>query len=189
MIIPLIAQETGGGLDLIWWLIPIICCFLTLGQRDERPKETEKESETFYTTLSIDEAFSVLEEKVETWRLDVKETGSEQKGIGTTINKLMGRSSNVERFAEIEKQPPRLYSVDDITGSLYFELTEVEGGGTVVKITYNPLLKGRIARLKAALPLKIPAAPVGLKCPSCGKPVLSEFNLCPYCGTELIKGE
>ena len=188
MMLPLITQEAGGGLDLIWWLVPLICCFLTMSQRDDKPKETEKETETFYTSLDIDEAFAALEEKIETWRLDEKEMGKEQKGITVTINKLLGRSSNVERFAEIDKQPPRLYSLDDVTGAMYFELTEVEGGGTVVKITYGPLLKGRMARLKAALPLKVPAIPVGLKCPSCGKPVLHEFNLCPYCGTELIKG-
>jgi len=57
----------------------------------------------------------------------------------------------------------------------------------VVKATYNSALKGRVAKLKAVLPLKIPATPVGLNCPSCGKPVLREFNLCPYCGSKLIK--
>ena len=92
----------------------------------------------------------------------------------------------VARF-EKEKTPPRLISLSDATGPVYFEFTEVEGGGTVVKATYGSALKGRVAKLKATLPLKVPATPIGLSCPSCGKPVLKEFNLCPYCGTELIK--
>jgi hypothetical protein len=183
----LIGQESSGSTSLLWWLIPLLCCYLAFGQREESPKETEKEVETFYTIVNIDESFEALMEKIEVWRLDEKKMGYDEKGIGVSIRKIVGRNKNKERFVEIDKQPPRLYSMKDVTGAVYFELTPVEGGGTVIKITYNPLLKGRMARFKAALPLKIPATPIGLKCPSCGKPVLHEFNLCPYCGTDLIK--
>ena len=75
----------------------------------------------------------------------------------------------------------------DRTGPIYFELTDVEGGGTVVKTEYNFSIKSLMARFKAGLPLKIPAAPIGNRCPACGKSVLSEFSLCPYCGEKLIK--
>jgi uncharacterized OB-fold protein len=44
-----------------------------------------------------------------------------------------------------------------------------------------------MAKLKADLPLRIPATPVGHRCPACGKPVLPEFNVCPYCGEKIIK--
>jgi len=109
---------------------------------------------------------------------------------GSFISKLMGifrRGQDEERFIVKETNPPRLYKIVDISGSIFFELTEVEGGGTVVKATYPSSVKSRMARFKARLPLKIPAAPIGDRCPSCGKPVLPEFILCPYCGEKLIK--
>jgi hypothetical protein len=187
MILPLIGQEGGGGLDLLWWLVPLLCCFLTMSQREDKTKDMAKDSETFYTTLNIDESFEAIEAKIDQWKEDEKEKDAEQKGIVSSVRKLIAGGKSAERFTELDKKQPRLYSVDDVTGALYFEFTEVEGGGTVVKITYNPLLKGRMTRLKSDLPLKIPANPVGLKCPSCGKPILQEFQLCPYCGSELIK--
>jgi uncharacterized OB-fold protein len=63
----------------------------------------------------------------------------------------------------------------------------VEGGGTVVKATYNSNIKARVTRFKARQPLRIPAVPVGGRCPACGKATLPEFKLCPYCGETLIK--
>lgn len=188
MILSLISQEGGGGLDLIWWILPVLCCFLAMGQRgEEKPRESEKERENFYTTLNIDEVYESVEERAAQWRQEAKEKGEERGGIVSTVRKLLGGGPPPDRFTERDKQPPRLYSLNDSTGAVYFEFTEVEGGGTVVKATYSPVLKGRVSKLKADLPLKIPAPPVGLKCPSCGKPVHEEFNLCPYCGTQLIK--
>ena len=70
----------------------------------------------------------------------------------------------------------------DRTGPIYFEFTEVEGGGTVVKATYNSNIKARVTRFKAKQPLRIPAVPIGGRCPACGMATLPEFKLCPYCG-------
>jgi hypothetical protein len=159
-----------------------------MSQREEKPQRAMKESDTFFTTLPINDAFETIEDKVTNIRKEVSESSSNQIGIGSSLKKLIGmRDAPVERFKEKEKQQPRLISYDDSTGSVFFEFTEVESGGTVIKATYNPLLKERITRLKASLPVKIPATPIGVKCPSCGKPVLHEFNVCPYCGTDLIK--
>jgi len=99
----------------------------------------------------------------------------------------LSRGRTEERFVAKEAISPRLYRMNDRSGPIYFELTEVEGGGTVVKTTYNSSIKGRMAKFKAGLPLKIPATPIGNRCPSCGKPVLPEFILCPYCGEKLIR--
>jgi hypothetical protein len=77
--------------------------------------------------------------------------------------------------------------MEDTTGPIFFELTPVEGGGTVVRTMYNYAIKARIARFRADQPAKIPATPIGLNCPSCGKPVLQEFVVCPYCTEKLIK--
>lgn len=160
---------------------------MMMGQRGEKPQITASESESFYTTQGIQESFNEVEEAVARWRLETQEKkGSE--GLIASLRKIMdGGGPPAERFVEEEKTPPRLYSLSDSSGPIYFEFTEVEGGGTVVKATYSLVIKSRVATLKAGLPLKVPASPIGSNCPSCGKPVLREFNLCPYCGTRLIE--
>lgn len=157
-------------------------------QREEKPQQTNKETETFFTALPITDTFETIQDKVSVMRREANESPTKQGGIGPSLKRLIGMSTKpVERFKEKEVQAPRLYTLDDSTGSVFFEFIEVEGSGTVVKATYSSLLKERISRMKAGLPIKIPATPIGLKCPSCGKSALHEFNLCPYCGTELIK--
>jgi hypothetical protein len=188
MLLNLISQEGGGSLDYIWWILPLLCCLITMTQREEKPQQTNKETDTFFTALPIADAYTTIQDKVSIMRKEANESSTGQVGIGPSLKRLIGmKAAPVERFKEKENQPPRLYTLDDSTGSIFFEFTEVEEGGTVVKATYSPLLKERMCRLKAGLPLKIPATPIGLKCPSCGKSMLHEFNLCPYCGTDLIK--
>jgi hypothetical protein len=156
-----------------------------MSQRDKSPQESGKENESFYTVQNINESFEKIEKEIEQWRLAAKEKKPE--GFTSSImNRLRGETKK-ERFLEKEKNAPRLISLDDISGPIYFEFTEVEGGGTVVKVSYSSDLKGRFAKMKSILPLKIPIAPIGLNCPSCGKSVLKDFNLCPYCGSKLIK--
>jgi hypothetical protein len=183
----LIGQEGGGGLDFIWYLLPLLCCMMTMGQRGESTQEAGTESESFYTTHDIQESFGKIEEEVAKWRLEAAEKKEASTGVISSIRNILAGGRSQERFVEKENNPPRLLSLTDSSGPVYFEFTEVEGGGTVVKATYARALKRMVATLKAGLSLRIPASPVGLKCPSCGKPVLREFNLCPYCGSELIK--
>jgi len=186
MILSLIGQE-GGSYDFLWYLLPLLCCLTTMGGRGESPQEAGTESESFYTAQDIQESFGRIEQEVAKWRQDALEMKEASRGIASILSRVLRGRQSAERFVEKENTPPRLLSLTDSSGSIYFEFTEVEGGGTVVKATYARSIKGRVAKLKTELPLKIPATPVGLKCPSCGKPVLREFNLCPYCGSELIK--
>jgi hypothetical protein len=186
--IPLfVAQEGGGGLDLIWILLPLLCCMMMGQGRGEKPQEAGSETDSFYTTQPIQESFDRIADETARWRKEAQERKEEPTGIVASITGMLRRGPPPERFTDKERSPPRLLTLNDTTGPLYFEFTEVEGGGTVVKATYSPLLKARVARLKAALPLKVPATPIGLTCPSCGKPVHREFKLCPYCGTQLIQ--
>ncbi len=187
MITSFIGQEGGGGFSFIWLLLPLLFCMMTMGQRGENPQETGKETDSFYTTQGIKESFESMEKEIDNWRQEALEKKDEPEGLTARLGNLLRRGPPPERFVEKENNPPRLISLDDASGSLFFEFTEVEGGGTVVKATYGSVLKERMAKLKTGLPLKVPATPIGLNCPSCGKPVLREFNLCPYCGSELIK--
>src|SRR4030042_4469268 len=164
MILSLVGQEGGGGFDLIWLLIPLLCCTMTMGQRGDKPQEAGSESESFYTIQDINESYGKIENEVEQWRLTAQEK-REPEGLVSSVMKRLRGGTQEERFVEKEKNPPRLLGLADASGPIYFEFTEVEGGGTVVKATYNSALKGRVAKLKAVLPLKIPATPGGLNCP------------------------
>ena len=186
LISSLVAQEGGGGIDFIWFLLPLLCCMMA-GQRGGKPPESRTATESWYTVQDIEATYSAIEERAAEWR---EEAEASKPTSGSLVSKLrgaLGGRRDVERFVEKETSPPRLYQMVDSTGPIYFELTEVEGRGTVVKTSYNPYIKVRMAKFKADLPLKIPATPIGHRCPSCGKPVLPEFSLCPYCGEKMIE--
>jgi hypothetical protein len=190
MIISIIGQEGGGFDTLLYILLPVFCCLMSMnmGQRRDGSAQQSRETESWYTVQDIETTYAQIEEKVEEWHDDSKIQTTDSGSFMTTLRKLIsGKREPDERFVTREKNAPRLYSVSDTTGPIYFELTEVNDGGTVVKTSYNLGVKEQMARFKAELPLSIPSTPIGLNCPSCGKPVLEEFELCPYCGEKLIK--
>jgi len=131
--------------------------------------------------------FKTIEGTVAEWRKEAEEKIETSGGVFSSLRGMLGGGKPEDRFVEKETISPRLYRLSDPTGPIYFELTEVIGGGTVVKATFGSDLRSKMARFKASLPLKIPATPVGNRCPACGKPLLPEFNLCPYCGEKIIK--
>lgn len=187
LISAIISQGEGGGLDIMWVLLPILCCLMMMTQRGERTPPRESVTESWFTTQDIEATFQAIQEETSRWRKEIEERMVEPKSLMSKLRGALGGGRERERFVVKEESPPRLHLMDDSTGPIYFELIEVEGGGTVVKATYNSSIKRRMAKFKAGLPLKIPAAPIGNRCPSCGKPVLPEFNVCPYCGEKLIK--
>jgi hypothetical protein len=154
---------------------------------DGRGAVKETVSESWYTVQDIETMFKTIEGIVTEWRKEAEEKMEASKGILSNLKSAFGEGKPEDRFVTKETIPPRLYRLSDPTGPIYFELTEVIGGGTVVKATYSSELRGKMAKFKASLPLKIPATPIGNRCPACGKPVLPEFNLCPYCGEKTIK--
>ena len=188
----LIPPNVHQGEDILTWLLPIVCCVLVMmmtSGRSEKREEPMREAESWYTTQNIEETYASIENETAEWRKKAQETGERS---GSFLSRLRGGRTPKpeERFIVQETIAPRLFRLTDaIAGPVYFELTEVEGGGTVVKATYNSSIKRQMAEFKARSPLKIPAAPIGNRCPSCGKPVLPEFILCPYCGEKLMTKE
>ncbi|MFB0557892.1 MAG: zinc ribbon domain-containing protein [Candidatus Bathyarchaeia archaeon] len=188
MVPPVVGQD-GGALDnIIWILLPLLCCIMSMSQRGgDRQPSRETATESWYTIQDMEATFSEIEEETAEWRRQAEERRQETSGsITSKLRGVLGGRRDEERYVVKETTPPRLYRMDDSTGPIFFELTEVEGGGTVVKTTYSQAIKSRMAKLKARLPLKIPATPIGKRCPACGKPVLPEFSLCPYCGEKLM---
>ena len=183
----LVGQEGGGLWDILIMLLPLIACYIYLNQsRGEKLPEGETATDHWYTPQGIEEAFGAVVGEVDEWRREEEATARKPSGGLSGFIQGLTRRRAEARFVEREKEPPRLYRMLDRTGPIYFEFTEVEGGGTVVKATYNSNIKARVTRFKAKQPLKIPAVPVGARCPACSKSVLPEFNICPYCGEKLI---
>jgi len=135
----LIGQE-GGGFNFIWYLLPLLCCLMTLQQRGESPQESGTESESFYTTQDIQESFGRIEEEVAKWRQEAQERGEMSGGVVSSIRRLIGGGQPAERFVEDENSPPRLLSLTDSSGPVYFEFTEREAGAEGVQPV--PLLRG-----------------------------------------------
>ena len=186
----LVGQE-GTGFDIFWIILPLLCCVMLMSQRRSgKPRELEVATVTdhWYTSQDIETTYKAIEAETSEWRKEAEERKETQTGIASSLRGIFGGGGRPEeRFIIRQASPPRLFQLTDSSGPIYFELTEVEGGGTVVKATYGSAIRSRMAKFKAGLPLRIPAAPVGNRCPSCGKPVLPEFAVCPYCGTKLIK--
>jgi len=143
-----------------------------------------RESDLWFTPQKIDEVYEIIEKEVDSWRVEAEEKDAKPKSF---IERLRSRGKKEPRFNVIKSVAPRLYtSRDPVVGAIDFELIEVEGGGTTVKATYGLAAKSRILDFKARSPLKIPLAPIGNNCPTYGKSVLREFQVCPYCGQKLI---
>ena len=189
MIPPFVGQE-GQGLDWLTLLLPILACFLCMGQSQggSAPQRGNTETESWYTPQGIDEAYAAILAEAAEWRREAEEEASASSGsITSRLGGILGGGRGEARFTVREEIAPRLYRMADRSGPIYFEFTDVDDGGTVVKATYDSSIKARITRFKAGQPLKIPAIPVGRRCQTCGKPVLPEFSVCPYCGEKLIE--
>ena len=187
MIPPFVGQE-GGGLDWLTWLLPIIVCVMCMSQSrgESAPQRGNTETESWYTPQGIDEAYAAIVAEATEWRRKAEEEASStSESITSKLSGILGGGRREARFTMKEEVAPRLYRMTDTSGPIYFEFTEVEDGGTVVKATYDSSIKARITRFKAEQPLKIPAIPVSKRCQVCSKPVLPEFVVCPYCGEKL----
>jgi len=164
-------------IDITLLLLPLLCCLFALVSQPRQP-QANIEIDSWFVPKNIAEVYQAVIEEVNKWNKKSREKKS----------KFSFRRKEKERFSIIKTVAPRLCEIHDSkSGPIFFEMIEVEGGGTVVKVTYNQMIKELIVNFKAHLPLKIPAQPIGKNCPSCGKSVLKEFNVCPYCGEKLTE--
>lgn len=175
-----VLQEAGGPSSLLLLLPLLLCCMIPLLTRMyQKPSQAAApiEIDTWFTSYRIDEAFEAIKNYVSGWRKQAAGEVNEGRGFP-----LFKPKPPPERFVTSESAPPRLIKFSDpIEGSLTFELTETELGGTAIRVNYHPNLRGRVQKMRAAFPLKIPFA-AGSPCSGCGRPLLPDFKLCPYCG-------
>ena len=176
----IIFQADGSSLLLILPLL--ICCMLPLITRMfQKPAPSSlasTETDVWFTSYGINEAFEAVKNHVFSWRNDVEVKPSSRFS-------LFKNKTPPERFTTSESIPPRLIKFSDpIEGNVTFEFTETEPGGTAIRVSYYPILRDKIQKMRASFPLKIPFA-AGLPCPACGKPVFPDFKVCPFCGEKI----
>ncbi len=171
-----------AGLGDLGSLLPLLlCCMLPMlmrGQGGGGQSEQTTESDSWYVTYGIQEAYDAI----------VKETGDWRDNLA--VKRSKSRLSFLSRrtpqnFVVDQDVPPRLYRLkDDKAGNLSFELTEVEEGGTTIKATYQGNARSLVQNFKAKMPVKILGSNTKV-CPSCGKDMRPDFKTCPYCGATL----
>ncbi len=189
LVFPFFGESNGGTIDLLFTLLPILFCVIAIPLMSKsggsKPYQVPtRESDLWFTTQNIDEAYNIINKEVDSWRVKAEEEDAKPKSF---ISKLTKRGKKGPRYVVKKSIAPRLITIrDPVVGKIEFELIDVEEGGTTVKASYSSVVKNRIVTFKARSPLKIPRVPIGNNCTSCGKAVLREFILCPYCGQKLI---
>lgn len=172
--------------DWLSWLIPLTLCLVLIAipRRPAQDPQEKRESDSWYITCGIQEAYDAIAEEAEEWRKT------------TESRKPKSRFSFPSRkkptpFVVNKADPPTHYAVDIAErGEISFELTQVTKDGTLVRLAYDSRARRLIQNFKAKryltplTPIRVPPSAPNV-CPSCGKEILPDFNLCPFCGTKL----
>ena len=184
--LPIYVQDSGST-DLLSMLLPVmLCCvLLSLFQRGGGQPETPRaEFDSWYVNTGIQEAYDAIVKEIDNWRENA-------------ITRKKSRFSFFSRkkpmvFVVTSSVPPRLIRIsDEKMGQITFELTDTDGYDTAVKATYDSTARTLIQDfkvtmpIKTALPTQAPSQPSPKLCPSCGKEMLSEYKVCPFCETKL----
>ncbi len=171
-----------AGLGDLGSLLPLLlCCMLPMmmrGQGGGGRSEPTTESDSWYVTYGIQEAYDAIVKETDDWR--------DKMAVKRTKSRLSFLSRRTpQNFVVDQDVSPRLYRLkDDQAGNLSFELTEVEEGGTTIKATYQGNARSLVQNFKAKMPVKILSSNTKV-CPSCGKDMRPDFKTCPYCGATL----
>ena len=139
--------------------------------------------------ISFDTEVSFVKENIEeTYKkiIGLTEEWKKEEPVKPTSVPIFGGSRRPTGFRIVEEVDPRLLKmVSRIEGQVTFELTEVQGGGTSLKIMFSPQARSRVQMLKTQLPLIVTRMKA---CQSCLRMLLTEFNHCPYCGQKQEEG-
>lgn len=183
----LIQDATGGTTDILTLLLPLmLCCMLpSLFQRgggsQQEPQKAEFDS--WYISSGIQGAYDTVVKEVDGWR---ENSLSRKKSMFSFLSRKKPKN-----FVVTNTVAPRLLRVnDDKVGPITFELTDMDGGNTSIKATYDAAARTLIQNFKAKIPIKVAlSTPVSVAapkvCPSCGKEMLSDYKVCPFCETKL----
>ena len=138
------------------------------------------EMDVWFTPKKIADVFKDIKKEVDDWREKAEKT---QAATPKYFSFFDAAKKEENRFQVIQSISPKLYRIiDNREGDILFELTEVEDGGTSLRVTYPPVVKFRVQTFRAKFPSQVRLD--WKPCSSCGRSVLQDYVRCPYCGKE-----
>lgn len=176
----IVRQGTSDLMMLV--LVMTLCCMLPSMFRPQTQVAGTSESDSWYTTFEVQEAYNTVVSEVDEWRKRAESKRS--KGVAA-ISSFISRKKPVV-FAVTNEVPLRLFRVrDEELGEISFEYTATFDGATLVRSTYNYKARALVQDLKVKMPVKVPGSAPKV-CPSCGKDMMPDYKTCPYCGAPLV---
>ncbi len=179
----------SSGTDALTQILPylLICCMLPMLMRNDSGSNVgSTEMDIWFTGYSTQEAYDFVVKATDDAREKVVAEASAKKTRLPSISFRRGQPKG--RLAVDQTIPPNIYRLTDKDyGPMYFEFSDADGGGTQVKATFGLRSKSTVQEIKAQMPTRklMVTAKSTSYCPSCGKPKLAEWQICPYCGTKL----
>ena len=182
-------QSMSSSTDITTYLpLLLLCCMLPLlmgrGTQQSQSNAATTEMDIWFTGYTDQEAYDAVVKETDEIRQKAEAEANTKKSRFPSISFRRGKK---ERYSVEQTIPPHLYRVSDRDdGPMYFEFSDAEGGGTQVKATFSEKNKASVQNIKAKMPTRklMAATSNSTMCPSCGKPRLPEWQLCPYCGSK-----
>jgi len=145
--------------------------------------KTLTESEIWLLPSGIQDSYKKISSKTKDWTKTPKTLGS----IANRPKTLADRKGATHDIWVLDTStPPRLLKyTNDREGEAAFELTEQEGGGTSIKVSFSYGASKKIRERQADLRVDETVEETADKsCINCSKSLLKEFDFCPYCGSK-----
>ena len=172
--------------DSLTQLLPLLllCCMLPMLMRQPQSSALgiSTEMDIWFTGYTPQEAFDAVIKTVDALREKAMSLPPKK-----SRNPFLRKKGPEAKYVVDQADPPKLYKVSDKNdGPLVFDISEAEGGGTMVKTTFTPRMRSAIQTLKTTMPVRKFVMPQTKEavCSSCGKPRLPEWQVCPYCGNK-----
>lgn len=149
--------------------------------------KTLTESEIWLLPSGIQDSYKKISSKAKDWTKTPKTQGSSAPRPKTLADRK-GATQNI--WVLDTSTPPRLLKyTNDREGEATFELTEQDGGGTSIKVSFSYGAEKRIRALQSDLHVDETVEETvddssDKSCINCSKSFSKEFDFCPHCGSK-----
>ena len=141
------------------------------------------ESEVWLLSSGIQDSYKTISSKTIDWTKTPKTIKSPAPRVRTLADR---KGATHDVWVLETSTPPRLLRyTNESEGEAAFELTEQEGGGTSIKVSYSYGAEKKVHALQSELHVDETLEDTSDKsCINCSKSLLKEFDFCPYCGSK-----
>ena len=141
------------------------------------------ESETWLLPSGIHDSYKKISSKAKEWTKTPKTLGPAASRPKTLADRK-GATQNIW-VLDTSTAPRLLKYTNDREGEATFELTEQDGGGTSIKVSFSYGAEKRIRALQSDLHVNETVDDSSDKsCIKCSKSFSREFDFCPHCGSK-----